>query len=493
MQFPDFKIIEALVAELRTDPKLFFESESNQKESIILEYKSSFGLDAALSLCPYVHANTALRHNDALVMKILESIIAFANTDGGVLILGVSDAHNKIVNEREREKCKHLHGSEDNPCEIGLDTMPGYQIKNLRIVGIQHELDWRKMTFDAFQRMILDRFSLGSGSNKSQCIKFKPVSYPCDQDRDRKSSGVKYFPDRSPASLIKDILSIDQKLSDSSYLLCAIVVEPSSEPVMVTVREGDSRNDKNIYFARRPGQTYPIINIDNFWQYCPKRFRGLNSEELLSRFQFSIERSIGGIIEDKVEASVSRRLPAAPIWHAVVLEGSAVVLDSGIASTLSDLNGCSTSWFSGDMTVILGAGDVENPSTERIQASWEVHMNAGSLGCFQRGYLLIGCQRLFGGLHSSRYGAQVEIRLNGRPIDGFSLMVIPNNHTDYFHSIPKDHYPSFPIEPFEGCPILYAWSIRKDQLNADGAQTITVRLDHDVAWDVDYVGIVWKA
>jgi len=179
-------------------------------------------------------------------------------------------------------------------------------------------------------------------------------------------------------------------------------------------------------------------------------------------------------------------------WRAFQVVGSSFHLKSGIASTVREPNGCPDSWFSGDSTLILGSGEVQEKNNSKTVALWKITLTPYWRHHFEKGFLVVGCLRYFGGLHSKLYGAQVEIIFNRTPIDGFGLMIIPENHTDYFHRIPApQQLPN--IWPLSACQTTYAWPIRNVNLSSTDVQTITIEIDKDVSWDIDYVAIVCQA
>lgn len=172
-----------------------------------------------------------------------------------------------------------------------------------------------------------------------------------------------------------------------------------------------------------------------------------------------------------------------------IVPGSSYDLISGIASTKNNLNGCDPSWFPpGDGTVILGAGAIDPATSEsRTSATWKIKIDFDSVKHFQKGYLVIACQRLFGGLHSAKRGVGVTVKLNDNYVDGFSLLDIPPGHSDYFHRMRnKVSLPS----SFPECETVYAWPIQKIALLTEGSQTVSVSIDKEASWDIDYVGIV---
>lgn len=169
----------------------------------------------------------------------------------------------------------------------------------------------------------------------------------------------------------------------------------------------------------------------------------------------------------------------------ITVPGSACHVISGVASTLKIPNACSSGWFSGPDTVILGTGGGSNYCEETTKVSWT--LPTGNLDLSRRWYLFIGCIRFFGGLHASRRGARVKISINHWYIDDFSLMVVPEHHSDFFHRIPT---PILPEEwPVCECLTRYAWPILKDRV-VDGKQVVAVEIDADVSWDIDYIALL---
>ena len=70
-------------------------------------------------------------------------------------------------------------------------------------------------------------------------------------------------------------------------------------------------------------------------------------------------------------------------------------------------------------------------------------------------------------------------------------MIIPQNHTDYFHRIPlPSQLLDIDIWPLSACQTIYAWPIQNDSLSTSNFQTITVKIDNHISWDIDYVAIV---
>lgn len=180
-------------------------------------------------------------------------------------------------------------------------------------------------------------------------------------------------------------------------------------------------------------------------------------------------------------------LPTDNNWRLFVSEGSGATLNSGHAVTSSTGTHCPPYWFSGDTTIILGANpSSDGESQSETVALWRIHVDTSSLRRFSQGFLVVACVRHFGGLHSYKRDSRVDIFLNERQIDGFALRIKPPDHSDYFHRVPvPDSLPS--LTPISACRTIYAWSLPKGILGRTEKQTIKIRIDRGVRWDIDYV------
>ncbi|WP_319587870.1 ATP-binding protein [uncultured Desulfobulbus sp.] len=480
MKNREFELALDLTQQIKNETKAFFKEGKNQTESIILEYKASFAYDTALALCPFCSSDKKNLLNDALSLRILETIIGFANTSGGLLIIGVAEKKGRIVDRKHQEICteKYKEHTQKPRCFQMGEPLACPEIGPLQIAGIDCELEVRGGDFDSFQRMIMDRFSLGSGNHARIGIPFRPSLYPCNTEVLNKL----VMPSISPDTLIKDIFCINYE-DGISKQLCGILVEPASAPVTLNIREEGSHTVKSVFPFRVPGKTYVEDDLTKVTDYIRKRFH--------NNFEESFYEKLEKLFDEKLNNSkitTGNKCEIYP-WKAFIAEGKAVALKSGVASTLNKLNGCSKTWFSGDMTVILGAGEIRNKKNAgRTTGTWSIQIDSEYLDNYQKGYLVIGCLRFFGGLHSAHYGAKVEVLVNDKYIDGFSLMVKPPEHTDYFHRIPHANLPD--IWPLTACRTLYTWPLHKNSLNLNGLQNITVTIDKEVSWDIDYVAII---
>ncbi|MDP2856552.1 MAG: toll/interleukin-1 receptor domain-containing protein [Bacillota bacterium] len=179
-------------------------------------------------------------------------------------------------------------------------------------------------------------------------------------------------------------------------------------------------------------------------------------------------------------------------WSSTYMLGSSLQLELGIAGTKSEPCGHDPSWLPLEGTAILGDSGKSNPPnpSNRTVAHWEIPRPDCPLDLFMRGYLIVGCQRRFGGLHSPTIKDRVEILLNGSLLDGFELQFSPPGHNDFFHEAP---YPDVPlIAPFKDCSTVYAWNIPRNYLTDTVIQRLTIRLDRDVKWDIDYIGFLFE-
>lgn len=181
-------------------------------------------------------------------------------------------------------------------------------------------------------------------------------------------------------------------------------------------------------------------------------------------------------------------------WSLAYVDASSFTLREGIAATRKNPSGHHPSLFPRDGTVILGdsnKGPPHNTSAHTI-ASWDIPVKGISLESCARSFLLFGCVRHFGGLHSPVPNDWVELHLNGDPLDGFEINIIPEGQKDYFHQRP---YPNIPIpEPFSSCSRVYAWPVANAIAIAGSGNIahVVVSIDKCTKWDIDYVGLLFE-
>lgn len=179
-----------------------------------------------------------------------------------------------------------------------------------------------------------------------------------------------------------------------------------------------------------------------------------------------------------------------PIWRQVLVNGSDVERVAGVVATITNNQHHTAASFSGNTTVILGAATPSmRDQIDGTTARWHVSLDAKFLSGWQRGYVVMGCIRNWGGCHSATKGQLVEIFLNGQPIDWFRLRNVPPPHDDYFHRPPP--VPDVPsLHEIASCQTVYLWPILKERVSSVSSQTLEVRIEHLVNWDIDYVGIL---
>jgi hypothetical protein len=184
-------------------------------------------------------------------------------------------------------------------------------------------------------------------------------------------------------------------------------------------------------------------------------------------------------------------------WSVTVQPGSSLQLLSGIAGTIGALNGYDKQFFPGSHTAILGTlnplvmRDMKSRGKKHL-ARWRLHLEPRAAKYFMSGYLVIGCNRYYGGLHSRKRDEFAQIRFNGNWKDKILLRSKPQDHSDYFclRPLPK----GLPLlEPFSSMETRYAWVLRPPEINLDGWQTLEIELGPYGNWDIDFIGIVYKS
>jgi hypothetical protein len=180
-------------------------------------------------------------------------------------------------------------------------------------------------------------------------------------------------------------------------------------------------------------------------------------------------------------------------WSLSFVEGASFKLHKGIAGTRLEPSGHHDSLFPLESTVILGDSNKKPPfnESEHTIASWIIPTTKVSISPKNRCFLLFGCLRHFGGLHSPVPNDFVDIYLNDQPIDGFEIRIIPEGQTDYFHQRP---YPTdIPkLHPFSMCENLYAWPVTYAQVPLNKDAHVLVRISKRTKWDIDYLGLMYE-
>ncbi len=137
---------------------------------------------------------------------------------------------------------------------------------------------------------------------------------------------------------------------------------------------------------------------------------------------------------------------------------------------------------------------------------WHLPTNDRDVRAADGGVIVVACERLHGGLHTSQPKADrergrpdVEICLNDKEKDGFSLRVKPPDRTDYFHAVPDEDVrkllqsiSSSSIWPIPACRTIYSWPINENDLDIGKPQVLSIKLVPQILWDIDYVVLVLR-
>lgn len=177
-----------------------------------------------------------------------------------------------------------------------------------------------------------------------------------------------------------------------------------------------------------------------------------------------------------------------PHWEIAVVPGSSGEILEGRAGTARAPSGHPATSFPATSTVILGyPTQTPKAGLSSTHAAWKLSLARQARTRFHHGYLFVSCLRRFGGLHSRKFDARVEVLLNASPIDGFGLRVKPPGHADFFHEVNAASPP--PRTPIGRCETVYSWSLVAEQLADAPEQVVEVRLDPAARWDIDYVAL----
>lgn len=300
-----------IIRKLQHNPFLFFET--SQTESLILEYKTAYLLDSAIDLCPFSDPQKKPL-NPALELRILETLVAFANTKGGVLILGVSEEKGKIVDEGAIKRCFDIKGNAEinTRCFDAVSCKESFKIGELRIIGLNRELEVLEMDFDAFKRRVIDRFTFRPGQKK---IRFKPAVYPCMAVENQHQKEIQVVMSEGIDTCIEEIHPVIlMNKNNEEILLGAVVVNPSQRPIYMTMQERDSKNVLCVLPVRKTGKTELEKDLARVQSYISDRFGQSLAEKIaekLKELSAGKWQQFGEVISEKTVFSVAEKEAAA--------------------------------------------------------------------------------------------------------------------------------------------------------------------------------------
>lgn len=203
----------------------------------------------------------------------------------------------------------------------------------------------------------------------------------------------------------------------------------------------------------------------------------------------------------RIEGKIEERLPSNPSnsesidrlrWSVEYVNGSSLELIDGISGTRKKPNGHHPSLFPLETTIILGDSNKQPPfnNSNHTSAICNIPIVKETVASSIRCFLLVGCLRHFGGLHSPVANDFIEIYLNDHPIDGFEIRTIPEGQTDFFHQRP---FPKIPkLHPFNMCENLYAWTVPITHFSSEHRAQILFRIASKTKWDIDYIGLMFE-
>ena len=177
-------------------------------------------------------------------------------------------------------------------------------------------------------------------------------------------------------------------------------------------------------------------------------------------------------------------------WKLEYVFGNSFQLHDGIAGTKTNNKGHESALFPLETTIIMGDSNKKPPfnKSKHTIATWSISLESYDVSKIKRCYLIIGCLRRHGGLHSPVSDDFVVLSINEANIDAFEIKIIPDGQTDYFYQRP---FPDIPIvSPFDICETLYAWPIPTTHLFIDQNVQVKVSIATRTKWDIDYVGLM---
>ena len=267
-----------LLRSLKADPPTFLKR--HPAETPLLEYKAAFALDAALSLCPLVDrskANALL--NPEIALNIFITLVAFANTRGGMLVLGVAETGHAIVSERHKNGCvlTSLPAIEgQHPCYKAHAAQAKKAHQTLQIVGLERELIYRGWDFDRFQRHVQDLFSIDVAKHS---LTFKHTPYPCDGKKTAQTTKIQ--PSEALDPHIQELARVETADDNgTSHLLGVVTVKPAPRPIYLTIDPSQSQNLIYALPVRKTGKTELEKDPRRIETYIYDRFEAKIAERI---------------------------------------------------------------------------------------------------------------------------------------------------------------------------------------------------------------------
>ena len=180
-------------------------------------------------------------------------------------------------------------------------------------------------------------------------------------------------------------------------------------------------------------------------------------------------------------------------WVVKCTQGSQGKAISGYIATKNCPSECNPAWFPDYSTAIIGKEAKPLGSCSCwTEIKWEIDIPLDLIMSSVKHYIVIATKREFGGLHSRERGARVQIWINGKQKEDFSLKFSPEGYSDYFYR--QQLSSSVPLQnDIEYCKTVYVWQLEKRDLDlSSGHQIISVRIDPESTWDIDYVALQLK-
>ena len=183
----------------------------------------------------------------------------------------------------------------------------------------------------------------------------------------------------------------------------------------------------------------------------------------------------------------------------IVLKGSDGKVTQGYAITKNSHGPEQASWVTRNSTLILGVtADNSCQETGQSAVDWKFLINKRLRSKIDGAAIIVSCDRAQGGLHSGKMGALAHVKVNDCEVDIIGLREIPQGHTDYFHTTTTQDIKD--IQQIKDSGTHYSFSVPVEFLNSRrggncalfGQETVSLAIDQEVRWDIDYVVLVIK-